>query len=86
MQSALKTLQESSKLRISKYQTQIPFKKENIYKEQNILSIYCEILYSGQERGFPTLIWYIIYMKILIMNYKRFIRICNNFVIIYYPE
>ena len=52
LQPTLQTLEEGSKSKRSKHQTQILLKEENIYREQEFLSISYKILYSSQERGF----------------------------------
>jgi len=77
-------LQKDSELRRSKHQTQIPFRKENIYKKQEHSTNIMEVFYSNQGGGFPT--WYPIGIKILTRNYDKYIRIHENSPIIYFSE
>ena len=51
-------------------------------ENKNILLIFSRILYSSQERGFLTLTWLIIGMKMLVRNHKGSIRIHDVFLII----
>ena len=53
-------------------------------ENKNILLIFRGIFYGSQERDFPIPTWLVIGMKILIKNYKRSIRIHDDFLIIYY--
>ena len=76
---ALQTLQEGPKLRRSKYQTQIPFREENIYGEQeHSTNILCNHLWQLRG-GFPTPIWNTINMKMPVRNHGEYIRIHKKF-------
>jgi len=75
LQPVLQTLQEGSKLRRSKYQTQIPFKEENIDKEQEYSTNILQNSLWKSRKGFTTIILLITYIKMLVRNYEEFIRI-----------
>ena len=49
LQPTLQTLQEDSELRRFKHQTQILLKKEIFIENENILLIFCRILYGIQS-------------------------------------
>jgi len=55
-------------------------------ENENIPPISYGILYGSQGEGFLTPTWLMIDMKMFVRNYKEFIRIYNDLLMIHYPE